>query len=302
MKKITYIMLVFVMVLFTQCRPDNNSKNDEPNMVPITFNLPTNNGKTDFSDFLTNPYTQNAIIEWNHSGVETIFLAVPDIVIHSPEYGTTFKNECAQLVPLTAICDGSSELEFTGTIDSRILQNGYAYTLYYFGNNGGEDIIDDYGKVIGKTMSFDGQDGTRENLGDYHVACINVAIYAKYDENNLAESYTISSSYPNFTSMTGIALLDLEGETTLGGSAAANSLTVKFNEDLNKYETITSDVKGIQLDNTTNSAFISLSPSAKGSILECGKGTYTFQKGLKANTVHYKFNTATNEIQPLDWE
>ena len=57
MKKITYIMLVFVMVLFTQCRPDNNSKNDEPNMVPITFNLPTNNGKTDFSDFLTNPYT-----------------------------------------------------------------------------------------------------------------------------------------------------------------------------------------------------------------------------------------------------
>ncbi|MBR5146565.1 MAG: hypothetical protein IKW54_02940 [Bacteroidales bacterium] len=303
MKKITYLMLAFVLALFTQCSPNNGNNDEESKMLPVKFTVPIDGGKSDFTDFLTNPFTQNAIINWNSTGVETVYLAVPDVIIHSAEYGTDFINKCAQLVPLTAICDGSSELVFTGSIDSRIIHDGYAYTLYYFGNNGGEDIYrEETSKIVGKTMSFDGQDGTRENLGNYHVACINVAVNAEYNNDNIAQSYNITSPYPKLSSMMSVALLDLDGESYLNGTAAIKSMSIMFDEESNEYKHSYSTETGLELNNTSSSAFIALCPSSQGSVLECSKGCHTFEKGIKANTVHYNYNTVTHKIEALDWE
>lgn len=307
MKRFSLILMAFVVVLFTQCKKEDPAQenSDTAKIVPITLEMPTGGSKTDFSGFLTDPHNQNAVINWgNTQGTETIYLAVPNIEIYNPVNGTLlYENKVAQMVPLTAtVNETSSKVTFTGSVDSRILENGKSYQLYYFGNKGGQDIMND-NVLVGKTMSFDGQDGTRENLGNYHFAVLDVTVYADYGNNadHLAESYTIKSSYPNFTSMMAIALLDLEGETTLEGTAAIESLTVQFNESANVYETTYSATTGITLNNTSAKSFIALCPSDVNSKLECSKGTYTFAEGVDANFAYYVFNTVTDEIEPLKW-
>ncbi len=299
--------MAFVVVLFTQCKKENPAQenSDTAKIVPITLEMPIGGSKTDFSDFLTDPHNQSAVINWgNAQGKETIYLAVPNIEIYNPVDGTLlYENKVAQMVPLTAtVSETSSKVTFVGSVDARILENGKSYQLYYFGNKGGQDIMND-NVLVGKTMSFDGQDGTRENLGNYHFAALDVTVYADYGNNadHLAESYTIKSSYPNFTSMMAIALLDLEGETTLEGTAAIESLTVQFNESANVYETTYSATTGITLNNTSAKSFIALCPSDVNSKLECSKGTYTFAEGVDANFAYYVFNTVTDEIEPLKW-
>ena len=307
MKRFSLILMAFVVVLFTQCKKENPAQenSDTAKIVPIKLEMPIGGSKTDFSGFLTDPHNQSAVINWgNAQGTETIYLAVPNIEIYNPVNGTLFyENKVAQMVPLTAtVNETSSKVTFTGSVDARILENGKSYQLYYFGNKGGQDIMND-NVLVGKTMSFDGQDGTRENLGNYHFAVLDVTVYADYGNNadHLAESYTIKSSYPNFTSMMAIALLDLEGETTLEGTAAIESLTVKFNESANVYETTYSATTGITLNNTSAKSFIALCPSDVNSKLECSKGTYTFAEGVDANFAYYVFNTLTDEIEPLKW-
>lgn len=299
--------MAFVVVLFTQCKKEDPAQenSDTAKIVPIKLEMPIGGSKTDFSGFLTNPHNQSAVINWgNAQGTETIYLAVPNIEIYNPVGGNLlYENKVARMVPLTAtVNETSSKVTFTGSVDARILENGKSYQLYYFGNKGGQDIMND-NVLVGKTMSFDGQDGTRENLGNYHFAVLDVTVYADYGNNadHLAESYTIRSSYPNFTSMMAIALLDLEGETTLEGTAAIESLTVKFNESANVYETTYSATTGITLNNTSAKSFIALCPSDVNSKLECSKGTYTFAEGVDANFAYYVFNTVTDEIEPLKW-
>ena len=307
MKRFSLILMAFVVVLFTQCKKENPAQenSDTAKIVPIKLEMPIGGSKTDFSGFLTDPHNQSAVINWgNAQGTETIYLAVPNIEIYHPVEGTLFyEKKVAQMVPLTAtVNETSSKVTFTGSVDARILENGKSYQLYYFGNKGGQDIMND-NVLVGKTMSFDGQDGTRENLGNYHFAVLDVTVYADYGNNtdHLAESYTIKSSYPNFTSMMAIALLDLEGETTLEGTAAIESLTVKFNESANVYETTYSATTGITLNNTSAKSFIALCPSNVNSKLECSKGTYTFAEGVDVNFAYYVFNTVTDEIEPLKW-
>ncbi|MBE6343307.1 MAG: hypothetical protein E7065_07945 [Lentimicrobiaceae bacterium] len=299
--------MAFVVVLFTQCKKEDPAQenSDTAKIVPITLEMPIGGSKTDFSGFLTNPHNQNAVINWgNAQGTETIYLAVPNIEIYNPVGGDLlYANKVARMVPLTAtVNETSAKVTFTGSVDARILENGKSYQLYYFGNKGGQDIMND-NVLVGKTMSFDGQDGTRENLGNYHFAVLDVTVYADYGNNDdhLAESYTIKSSYPNFTSMMAIALLDLEGETTLEGTAAIESLTVQFNESANVYETTYSATTDITLNNTSAKSFIALCPSDVNSKLECSKGTYTFAEGVDANFAYYVFNTVTDEIEPLKW-
>lgn len=307
MKRFSLILMAFVVVLFTQCKKEDPAQenSDTAKIVPIKLEMPIGGSKTDFSGFLTDPHNQSAVINWgNAQGTETIYLAVPNIEIYNPVDGTFFyENKVAQMVPLTAtVNETSSKVTFVGSVDARILENGKSYQLYYFGNKGGQDIMND-NVLVGKTMSFDGQDGTRENLGNYHFAVLDVTVYADYGNNtdHLAESYTIKSSYPNFTSMMAIALLDLEGETTLEGTAAIESLTVQFNESANVYETTYSATTGITLNNTSAKSFIALCPSDVNSKLECSKGTYTFAEGVDANFAYYVFNTVTDEIEPLKW-
>lgn len=299
--------MAFVVVLFTQCKKENPAQenSDTAKIVPIKLEMPIGGSKTDFSSFLADPHNQSAVINWgNAQGTETIYLAVPNIEIYNPVDGTFFyENKVAQMVPLTAtVNETSSKVTFVGSVDARILENRKSYQLYYFGNKGGQDIMND-NVLVGKTMSFDGQDGTRENLGNYHFAVLDVTVYADYGNNadHLADSYTIKSSYPNFTSMMAIALLDLEGETTLEGTAAIESLTVKFNESANVYETTYSATTGITLNNTSAKSFIALCPSDVNSKLECSKGTYTFAEGVDVNFAYYVFNTVTDEIEPLKW-
>lgn len=305
MRKLSLALLALVLVLFTQCEKEPLPQNNDEKMVPIRFEVPVNDGKTDFSDFLTDHNTQNAVINWNSTGTETIYLAVPNIRIYHPVTGDVlYEDNVAQMVSLTAECNGSSKLVFSGSVNSRILEDGKSYTLYYFGNNGGQDIIDETnGKLVGKTMSFENQDGLRESLGNYHVAILDVSVKANLNTSNVATSYQIMSSYPDFTSLTSIALLDLEGESKLEGTAVPQEFKLEFDSESNTYKTTyTMSESGLTLDGATSNSFITLFPTSAGTTLECGKGQYVFENGVESNSVYYSYNATSQEIGPLKWQ
>lgn len=316
MKKLSLLLIAFSMVLFTQCDKDpieETNNTDGAKMVPISFNLPVDGSKTDFSDFLTDPNTQHPTINWNKTGTETVYLAVPNMIIYNPTTGDELVNEpCAQLVPLTATCNENNKtLTFTGTVDTRILEDGKSYTLYYFGNNNGEDtdIKDENGKLIGKKINFEGQDGSRTNLGNYHVAMLDVRVRAKMNNNNtshLAESYDITASYPNFTSQIAIAYLDLAGQTSISDISTeqnlVSSVEVKFNGTTNIYDVTPTTTRKLQLGNNVESnSFIALWPTSGNTTINCVKGSYTFTDGIEANSVYYTYNTSEHKIEPLPW-
>lgn len=307
MKKLSLIIIALAAVLFTQCKKEESNteqtSQDSTRKVPVTFTIANNDGsRTNFSDFLTDPDSPHATINWNKTGVETVYMAVPNLVIKNPLNGVTlFTEECAQMVPLKAECDGSAKLVFKGEINPSFLVDGMSYTLYYFGNQEPEITYVD-GKALGCKMSFDGQNGTRENLGNYHAALLDVkVIVPEYDANGVAVSFNLEASAPNFTSITSVAYLDLDGESQLNGTAVTKSLSIEFNDVQNTYTT-SYEVASVSLNATTNESFIALCPTAAGTKLECTKGTYTFESGVAANGVYYAFDLETNTIQPLQWQ
>lgn len=309
MKKLSLIIIALAAVLFTQCKKEESNTeqtSQDSREIPVRLTLTNNDGsRTNFSDFLTDPNSPHATINWNKTGVETIYMAVPNIVIKNPITGTVYETiECAQMVPLVAECNGSEKLVFTGSISPSFLENGKSYTLYYFGNKTPNlTYSNENGNLLGCEMTFNGQNGKRENLGNYHAALLDVSVSVpEYDENGIATSFELVASVPNFTSMTSVAYLDLEGVSELSGTAVTESLSVAYNAAKNKFETTYVNAP-IDLDPTmTNESFVTLCPTAAGTTLECTKGTYTFENGVAANGVYYAFDPETNTIQPLQWQ
>lgn len=316
MKRFSLVLMALAFAIFalTSCGKDpideTKGNEGESRIVSVSFELSVdNNSKTDFSNFLTNNNTQAATIDWNKTGYETVYLAVPDIKIIRPFY---YYKECARMIPLRAKCNGSSKLLFEGSIDSDDLMEGHSYILYYFGNeNGGKttEIRDDAGNLMGMTLNLNNQNGTRSALGDMHFASLQVVVSVSYIDEETAEieSFTLTAdSNPYFTSGVAISLLDLEGVNKLEGKAVSNTaVEVKFDRTSNKYLISYTNVdgnSGITLNNTTKESFIVMTPNEQSGVtLECSKGKYIFENGVETNNVYYNYNTKTQRIEPLKW-
>lgn len=274
MRKLSLIIIAFTLVLFTQCKKEKITENTNPvgedgGMVPITLELPVDNGaKTNFEDFLTNPLDPQGTIKWRTDGIaETVYLAVPNKIIYNDETGEVLVNQpYAQMIPLTGtLQDGGTSIIFTGNVDKRILTDGYSYTLYYFGNNGGkkDEVFSQYFNrniITSVSMSLDGQNGSRDNLGDYHFATLDIHVHAEFEpvqlpngQGQVAKSYAIHTNYPYFTTQVAIAYLNFTDlvqtlptgeESSRGfylygndsGVQMANSVKVEFNNGNNTYE------------------------------------------------------------------
>lgn len=274
MRKLSLIIIAFTLVLFTQCKKETITENTNPvgedgGMVPITLELPVDNGaKTNFEDFLTNPLDPKGTIKWG-PGTETVYLAVPNKIIYDDETGVELVNQpYAQMIPLTGtLQDEGTSIIFTGNVDKRILTDGYSYTLYYFGNTGGnkKEVFSQYFNrniISSVSMSLDDQDGSRDNLGDYHFATLDIHVHAEFEpvqlpngqQGQVAKSYDIHTNYPYFTTQVAIAYLDFtdldetdpSGEGSLEGFylynnsndnsvQMPNSVIVEFNNGSNTY-------------------------------------------------------------------
>lgn len=343
MRKLSLIIVAFTLVLFTQCKKEKITENTNPvgedgRMVPITLELPVDNGaKTNFEDFLMNPSNPQGTITWREDGPETVYLAVPNKIIYDEDTGEEIASkEYAQMIPLTGtLVEGATSIKFSGTVDTRVLNENFGYTLYYFGNTGGSEVKELNGMghevTLGVTLSLNGQDGSRENLGNYHFATLE-GIHVHITEyetlangRKVAKSYAIHTNYPYFTTQVAIAYLDCngieqttpygingaeEGKYLYGGNAncmLADEITVSFNETQNIYNVsyhISQDDNTIPYLGLSNQveqeAFIVLAPGTT-TIKADGKGTYTFEGGTQVNHVYYSKNIATNTISPLVW-
>lgn len=338
MRKLSLIIIAFTLVLFTQCKKEKITENTNPvgedgRMVPITLELPVDNGaKTDFGSFLTNPSAPQGTIKWG-PGQEKVYLAVPNKILIDEDYGDTIQcKEYAQMIPLTGtLVEGATSIKFSGTVDTRVLNENFGYTLYYFGNTGGSEVKELNGMghevTLGVTLNLDGQDGSRENLGDYHFATLEGVHthITEYDTlangRTVAKSYAIHSNSPFFTTQVAIAYLDFKGlenkrlYTTDSQITMPNMIEVNFNSRTNTYDLeyvgynedeSNSNIQYIQLDNSVEeNSFIVLAPGVP-SIQALGKGTYTFKKDgadgvTEANHVYYSKNVATNTISTLEW-
>lgn len=308
MKKLMFIM-VPIILLFAQCKKDDVERTDDLyEKVPVTFELPKDMSKSDFTNLLP-----DGNINWgNENNIEYIYLAVADrYSYYSHELLMTMI--VGELFELTAeVTESTDRLVFSGMIPKNLLWDTKRCTLYYFGNNGnapeGSNVTNIYDVkytdcVIGKTVSFAQQTGDVNDLGDYHIASIPVKIKTIRDEERNILGFDLIVEL--FNNNMSIAMLDLEGETVLGGSATAiQSYTLKwegrtFEESYDVVEGGTIDVTG----NVGEKSLIALLPNNEPVTLECSKGKYTFHEGLPSNTLFIgNMGHDLNETTPLPWE
>lgn len=322
MKRFSFALLTFALLLgFTQCgkdpidEPEQNDNQSE--IVTITFELPVENKyRTDFSEFLVDGETQSATINWNKTGYETVYLAIPNKYNQiwddeEEEYVITLAKECAQLIPLRAVCDGGSKLVFEGGVDAKDLMDGTVYTLYYMGNEGSSHLAKTYdatgAKLTKVVMDLNNQNGTRTSLGDLHFATLAVKAQGVKDSNNKTIGYNLNAlnNNVNFTAGIAISLFDLEGVSALQGNAVVNNaISIEYNEDVRSYEIdyISLGNGGISLNGTSSESFVAMVPNTQANAtVECSKGRYIFENGVLSNNVYYNYNTKTHKVEPLKW-
>lgn len=348
MRKLSLIIIAFTLVLFTQCKKEKITENTNPvgldgRMVPITLELPVDNGaKTDFGSFLQNPSDPQGTIKWKAGVTETVYLAVPNVEVTNPLTGQLTSYPCAQMIPLTGtMTEGAKYITFAGGVNSAVLNSGGSYTLYYFGNTGGDttQVTNKYlnQKVVSSvSMSLHGQDGSRDNLGDYHFASLEgVHVHVTTGNDGLPSSYAIHASNRFFTSQVAIAYLDFAniektdinpysddpeelGYYLYGKDKSVvnpHEIAVVFNSGSNTYEVSYEAREDSEGDNfiklnegvktKIDGSFIALAPGVT-SIKAYGEGTYTFKEdgadgATEANHVYYSKNIATNTLSPLEW-
>lgn len=304
MRKVILMMMSSIL-LFAQCEKDNGDfevENDKP--IPIRLEVSLDKSRSDFSDLF--PYGK---INWgNESGMEYIYLAIP----YAIEYGDINQPQYTQhlgiLLEMRAEVSGKKDkILFYGEVERYINMSSGSYVAYYLGKLG-KGLGNKYlrlGKnyLIGKKMTFSYQDGSVENLGILHLAKAYVRIIRHLDETGMPVSYDLSME--SFETITSIALLDLEGETQLKGTAMQmKSFSVEWTEDYEfeeKYEYDTlwfRDVKG----NVGKKSLITLFPTGESVTLECSKGKYEFPNGIKRNTLYVGGNgNNLEEARPLKW-
>lgn len=301
---------IAIVFLFTQCKKnDIEENNGGEEMVPVTFELPlTSETRSYFGDLLP-----NGEIKWGNSNdVEYIYISIPRTV--SYYYDSTGSVSLGSLVELKAEVDEPTDkLIFRGEAASNNLQNAQKYHLYYFGNNGqgGEGTnVTNYHSffrnvMIGKKVSFARQTGDINELGNYHIAKINVTAKKVKDEDGVVQSFNLVAN--DLKNINAIAKLDLTDETSLGGTVAElqsfkliwNTKTYTFDEIIERVPAATIDVS----DNTGSNSYISLLPNDAGAFLECSKGRYEFANGIGGNQLYVgSMSDDIEDARPLHWE
>lgn len=308
MKKNLLALSVFVL-LFSQCKKEEiRSVYEDVEMVPVTFELSMNNAKSDFTDLLP-----DGVINWGNDGsVERIYVGCG--ITH--EYYVYDKQEMrnvGELYELKGTYDeDNNKIMFSGTLPGRYIMIDEVCSFFYFGNNGraasGTNVENIYMSskniLAGKKMDFSKQTGNIDDLGDYHIASIKAIARAVYDGDVFAGYNFELESFENVMS---VAMLDLEGETTLGGTATQlKSYSIEWDmvaqAHVERFEFVeggTYDVTG----NVGSKSFIALLPTEETVTLECSKGSCEFGQGIKRNYIYVgKVGSSIDDSLPLPWE
>lgn len=304
------MVLSVSVLLFTQCKEDEiNNANEKTEMVPVTFELSFNDSKSDFTNILP-----DGVINWGNDGdIERIYVGL-GLTYHYYIYSEHKLMSVGELYELPGVYDeDKNKIIFSGILPGRYITNYEVCTFYYFGNNAigdnganVENIYDYYQTemLMGKKIDFSKQTGDINDLGDFHIAVAKAIAIPYYDENgDFGYKFELESLENNMS----IAMLDLEGETTLGGTATQlKSYTIVWDSELEKHVEVfeyeeggTYDVSG----NPGQKSFVALLPTEETVTLECSKGHCEFGGGIKRNQIYVgKVGNTIDDSLPLPWE
>ena len=309
MKKM-FVIVFLTLLLFVQCKKnDYEIEREELEMIPVTFELSFNDNKSDFTNILP-----DGVINWgNDGGVERIYVGV-GITDRYYIYSQGKNMPAGKIFELTGeYDDDNNKIVFSGIMPARYVLIDEVCPFFYFGNNADgrngtnvEDIYDEAVDVlIGKKVDFSRQTGNIEDVGDYHIAVINAVAKGAYNDEGKLDHYVFELE--SFENIMAIAMLDLEGETTLGGTATQlKSYSIKWDSETEQHIEIfeyeeggTYDVSG----NPGEKSFIALLPTEETVTLECTKGHCEFGQGIKRNNIYVgKAGNSIEESLPLQWE
>ena len=310
MKKLSTILLAFVMILFTQCKPEpetsNETNNNGGSKVTVRCSIPLNNGgKTDFTNLM-----EDGTINWS-DGIESLYLCVPGLE-------TTVG---AEIVELVGFSEGNHHvIEFSGEVTEGHLEAGKEYDVWYFGNTkqtGGQNYTVNASpqqtssgsgvyKMVSSTTScaypFNKQSGKLEDLGKYHIASAKVKAVQVGDEIRLDLNGTLKSQVA-------IAVLDLTDITKLKGSAIkGTAFNLNYDKATQKFEFVVtaSSSANISITGTpAETSYIVLYPTDGDNSVKLQNNNnagyyYNFRTGVKANRVYYRAGV-DGSAQPLPW-
>lgn len=286
MKKITMILMAFVMMTFTQCKPepDNTNTDTNTNKVRISCKIPINKGdRSDFTDLF-----EDGVINWS-DGRECVYLAIP--------------GDEPKVVELEGYCDGyKPEIEFIAYVDEHLLTAGESYDIWYFGHSQQLDSayvsLVDGNKIEGSIAK---QTGRLEDLGYSHIASTSVTAVIEDGEVKLPLVGTLKNRMA-------IALVDLYTITELNGSAVNTDYALEYNTETGRYEfnIIEDDNASIEIEPAEGVSYIAFLPNNNNNvILECDKYghhyKYVFYNSIKENKIYYRLDTNEN-MSSLTWD
>ena len=305
MRRIVFVMMTSLL-FFVQCKKGNVDPSAEE-MVPVRLEVPLDKSRSDFSDLF--PFGK---ISWgNENGMEYVYLTVPyalefcdvSMGFYTQYLGIMFEMQAE-------VNEKMDKLVFEGNVYTYALANKDYCDMYYFGNGGkvGGNVTTYYKQltdrnIIGKKMTFSYQTGDVDDLGNYHLAKAYVKVKKNVDDKGAPISYDLEIE--SFKTITSLALLDLEGETKLEGTAARlKSYTIKWTEnyvfeEIYEYDTTAYiNVRG----NVGKKSLIALLPTKESVTLECSKGNYEFTEGIRSNQIYLGGKgESLDDALPLKW-
>ena len=285
MKNISVIIIALIALAFTQCKP-NEDDGGEVRNVNVRCVMPIGSGeRSEFANML-----EDGSIKWS-TGTERLYLAIPN-------------QSQPQLVELTAFSTVQADvLAFEGQIAENLLTEGMEYEIWYLGNS--KELSIPYitetrsnNILTSISGSISKQSGSIDDLGYCHIA--KTTVTAKYDGEDVA--LTLSGTLKNLMA---IAYLDLKDVVSLSGTAIKGTeYKLQYNEDIDDFEFVIQEnaSASIKVTEGTTKSFVVLLPNEDNDIvLECDKGSYTFENGLENNKLYYRF-VSNKEVYPLEWD
>lgn len=258
-------MMALIVVLFSQCKKNEEDYGNEDKTVKVSCVVPmNNNGKSDFTNVMT-----DGSIQWS-TGTERIYLALP---------------ETQKIIELLSEGNANKEnrLTFQGTVEQSDLSNGSVYEIWYFGHS--------MQKQDGAYYEFDGssvtgsiatQSGNLSDLGYCHIASGTV-------EANVGDDGIVLSLNGNLTTQIAIAELDLQGIQTLRGNAIIGTeYALQYNDKDGRFEfSVTEETSTIQITNGGKKSYVVLFPNATDNVaLKSNKGKVNFVGGINNNNTY----------------
>lgn len=287
MKKITMILMAFVMMFFTQCRPEPETDNTNTDTDKVRVRCSISMNKGDRSDF-TNLMDEGKV-NWS-DGRECVYVAIP--------------GDTPTVIELESWADGNpSHLVFSGEAAKGLIQMGEQYEVWYFGHSQQSD--EPYVRLVDGSRiegSIAGQSGRLEDLGYCHIAKTTVTAESDGEEVVLNLNATLVNQMA-------IALLDLEDVGELYGSAIKGTeYALAYDEAAGVFGLeVTEAVDArINVQPSEGISYVFMFPNeAAETQIRCKRGgktyAYTFHKAVKANKVYFK--TAADGVtkEALEW-